>query len=167
VDVAADRAGTRTINQAGSAKARARVEVHADGTVAVAFTRDGAIPGEGHQSSQVPTTDVESTALDFLALLLTTRSALPVTGDYTARLTVNPPTQIFRRPDPVMGGHFVPWDEQRLYGWRHVDGPIVGTAGRDEVLSSWVDIVTDTVNQAGSACTLDADYLATILWVEE
>lgn len=157
------RVGSRASSQTGSAKARARVEVHGDGTVAVAFTRDGAIPGEGHQSSQVPINDIESTALDFLALLLTVRRGLKVTGDYTARLTVHPPTEIFRRPDPVMGGRFVPWDEQRVYGYRPVDGPIIGTAGRDDVLSSWVDIVTDAVNQAGAACSLDADQLATTL----
>jgi hypothetical protein len=74
--------------------------VHGDGAIAVVFTRDGAIPGEGHQSSQVPITDIESTVLDFLALLLGTRGTLKVAGDYTARLTVHPPTQIFRRPDP-------------------------------------------------------------------
>ncbi len=161
------RAGHRTIRSAGSAKARGRVEVHGDGTIAAAFTRDGALPGEAHQRTQVPIADIEATALDFLALLLSVRTTLGMSGDYTARLTVHPPTQIFRRSDSSMQGHFVPWDEQRVYGYRPVDGPIIGTAGRRELISSWVDVVADAVNQAGSACALDAAELDTALWVEE
>lgn len=149
------RAGHRTISAAGSAKARARVEIHGDGTVAVAFTRDGALFGEGQQRTQVPIVDIEATALDFLALLLAVRGALGLSGDYTARLTVRPATQIFRRSDPVVGGAFMPWDGQRVYGYRPVDGPIIGTADRRELISSWLDIVTDAVNQAGASCSLD------------
>jgi hypothetical protein len=161
------RSGHRTISVAGSAKARARVEVHGDGAVAVAFTRDGALPGEGHQRTQVPIVDIEATALDFLALLLAVRRSLGMSGDYTARLTVCPPTQIFRRSDSTVRGHFVPWDEQRVYGYRPVDGPIIGTAGRQELIASWVDIVTDAVNQGGSSCDLDAFEIGAALQVEE
>lgn len=161
------RAGHRTISAAGSAKARARVEIHGDGTVAVAFTRDGALFGEGQQRTQVPIVDIEATALDFLALLLVERGALGMSGDYTARLAVCPPTQIFRRSDPTVDGAFVPWDGQRVYGYRPVDGPVIGTAGRHELISSWFDIVTDAVNQAGASCSLDAVGIDTALWLEE
>lgn len=161
------RTGSRNLSAAGSATARARVEVHADGAVAVAFTRDGAIPHEGQQPSQVPIIDIETTALDFLSLLMTTRNALRITGDYTARLTVNPPTQIFRRHDAGTS-LFVPWDEQdRVLNYRPVDGLIVGTAGRDELLASWVSIVSDAVNQAGASCYLDARELDTALELDD
>lgn len=162
------RTGSRNISAAGSATARARVEIHGNGTVAVAFTRDGAIPGEGQQLSQVPNVDIESTALDFLALLMSARTALGVTGDYHARLTINPPTQIFRRSASVVSGHFIEWGEQdRVLNWRPVDGLIVGTAGRDELLSSWVDIVTDAVNQAGTQCGLNARDLDITLELDD
>lgn len=161
------RADTRSMSGAGSAKARARVEIHADGAIAVAFTRDGALPGEGQQRTQVPVVDIEATALDFLAALLAVRHGLGMNGDYTARLTVHPPTQIFRRSDASLQGHFAPWDEQRVYGYRPVDGPIIGTAGRSELIASWVDIVTDAVNQTGATCGLNPDAIETVLWVEE
>ncbi len=159
------RTGDRTIGAPDPSKARARVEIHGDGTVALAFTRDGAIPGEGRQRTQVPIVDIESAAKDFLALLLSVRSGLGVGGDYTARLTVSPPTEIFRRAG-LSVTDFVPWDQQRVYGYRPVDGSIIGTAGRSELIASWVDIVTDSVNQAGAACALDAAQIETALLVE-
>ena len=63
------RSARRDILAAPSAVAQARVEVHGDGTVAVAFTRDGAIPRQGRQLSQLPVDDLEQTALDCFALL--------------------------------------------------------------------------------------------------
>jgi hypothetical protein len=161
------RTGSRAISAAAPARARARVEVHGDGTVAIAFTRDGALFGEGRQPTQVPVNDIESTAVDFLALLMQSRKTLGVTGDFVARLTVHPPTEIFRRPDSVVSGSFVPWDEQRVLGYRPVDGVVIGTAGREELLSSWVDLVTDAVHQAGAPCTLDANRIATEIWLDE
>jgi hypothetical protein len=161
------RAGQRPITAAGSAIARGRVEVHGDGTVAAAFTRDGAMPGEGRQYTQVPIVDLESTGLDFLALLLAVRSTLGVQGDYTARFAVVPPTQIFRRSDSAMLGYFAPWDGERVYGYRPVEGSIIGTTTRSEVISSWVDIVTDAIHQAGSACSLISGQLEASLISEE
>ena len=164
------RNGSRTMGPLGGSDpiappARARVEVHGDGAVAVAFTRAGAIPEAGWQQTHVTTSDIEATARDFLALLLSVRDALRMTGDYTARLTVHPATEIFRRPE---GGYILPWHEtDRVYGYRPVDGAIVGTAGRDALISSWVDLVSDAVNQAGAPCRLDATDLATTLWAEE
>lgn len=161
------RSGTRPINGASSAKARGRVEIHGDGTIALAFTRDGALPGEGHQRTQVPVVDIESAALNFLALLLSARETLGTNGDYTVRLTVTPPTEIFRRGDAGQLGRFQPWDEQRVYGYRPVDGSVIGTAGRTELISSWVDVVTDAVNQAGAGCDLNANHIETMILVED
>lgn len=160
------RTGDRTLSKL--ATARGHVEVHNDGAIAVAFTRHGYIRGEGgYQPNQVPIVDIESTARDFLALLLATRTGLGVSGDYTARLTVHPTTQLFRRSDYVLSGHFINWDEEhRVHGYRPVDGPIIGTASRDEVISSWVAVVTDAVNQAGVPCSLTADDLITQLMAD-
>jgi len=149
------------------ARMHARIEVHGDGTVAVAFTRDGAIVGEGRQPGHVPINDIDSSAVDFLALLLATRTALGLNSDYTARLTVHPPAEVFRRRDPVVSSAFIPTDGHRVFGYRPVDGVIVGAAGRDELMSSWVDIVTDAVHQAGASTSLSADNIATTIWLEE
>ena len=110
---------------------------------------------------------IDSTAVHFLALLLATRTALGLNSDYTARLTVHPPAEVFRRRDPAVGSAFVPTDGLRVFGYRPVDGLIVGTASRDELMSSWVDIVTDAVNQAGASTSLNADDISTTIWLEE
>lgn len=161
------RVGRREIHRAQPAVARSRIEIHGDGTIAVAFTRDGALPGEGRQHTQVPVTDIESTALDFFALLWQTRSELGVQGDYAARVTVHPPTEIFRKPDSTLQGHLQPWDEQRVYGYVPIDGPILIGDGRETALGSLVALATDAVNQAGAAASLDADHLLTQLWLED
>lgn len=161
------RSGMRDMLGASPSRARARVEIHGDGTIALAFTRDGALPGEGHQPTQVPINDIESASLDFLALLLSARARLGLTGDYAARLTVFPATEIFRRPDPYGFGRFAPWDQQRVYGYRPVDGPIIASGSTSELIASWVDIVTDAVNQAGAPCSLTASDIETTLIVED
>lgn len=158
------RQGHRTITAASGAVARGRVEVHGDGTVIAAFTRDGAIPGEGRQLGQVPIDDIEATGLDFFALLWQLSQELNVTSDYTARLTVHPPTQIFRRPDPTLADHLQPWDEEhRVYGYAPVDGPVLTGEGLEVALTSWVDIVSDAVNQTGTASNLEVNQLLTSL----
>lgn len=153
------RTGRRPIRAAEPATMLAHVEVHFDGAVAVAFTRDGAIPGEGHQPTHVPVDDIEQTGLQFLALLMALRSQLDVAGDYNARLTVYPATEIFRRPDPGTRGYYQPWDMQRIYGYRPVDGVLTGTGDDDALLTSGIELIADAVNQAGSPCSLDGDAL--------
>lgn len=105
------RQGKRPLTAAGGAVARGRVEVHGDGSVAVAFTRDGAIRGEGQQRSQVALDDFEAVARDLLAVLWEARRRLRVASDYTARIAVTPPSEIFRVPDAAMKGAYQVWDE--------------------------------------------------------
>lgn len=50
------------------------------------------------------------------------------------RFTVHPATEIFRRSDPVLGGNYLPWDEQRVYGYTPVDGPLLTSLGMDAVI---------------------------------
>ena len=161
------RVGRRDIQAAPGAVARARVEVHGDGTVAVAFTRDGALSSEGRQAGQVPVDDIESTAVELFQLLWAARNELRTSSDYTARLTVHPPTQIFRRPDPTESGRYQPWDEHRVYGYVPVEGPVLVSEGLESALESWVALVSDAVNQAGSACSLDVDQLLTRWWTKD
>lgn len=140
------------------AVARARVELHGDGSVAVAFTRDGAIPGEGRQRSQVPLDDFEAVARDLFSVLWEARRRLRVTSDYTARVAVTPPTQIFRVPDPAMRGAYVAWSEvSRIYGYAPITGPIIASEGREGTVRSWFDVVNDAIDQTGYTWPLNAD----------
>jgi hypothetical protein len=160
------RTTSRQIHGVNNSLVRSRLELHQDGSAAMAFTRDGVFPGESKQPSQVATTDIETTARDFFALLWQMREQLQVNGDYAVRLTVHPATQIFRRPDPGLGGQFQPWDGERVYGFVPVDGLVVIEEGLQPALESWMEVVEDTINQAGSTCTDSAADLMTLLWVE-
>lgn len=164
------RRGQRSLTGASGAVVRGLVEVHGDGTVIAAFTRDGAINGEGRQPGQVPIADIEATALDFFALLWQASQELSVTSDYAARLAIHPSTEIFRRSDSDSTAleHFRPWSEDdRVFGYAPIDGPIITGEGRDTALSSWIDLVTDAVNQAGAMCTLDVNQLITRLMLDD
>ncbi|KQS69832.1 helix-turn-helix domain-containing protein [Modestobacter sp. Leaf380] len=152
------RFGRQPVSQAGGATPRARVEVHGDGTVAMAFTRDGFFRGET-QRGEVALADIEQTGLEFFALLWTARTALGVTGDYSARIAVEPSTQVFRRLDPHIN-EFLPFDEShRVLGYAPVDGPVLVDGGRDQALTTWLDLVRDAVNQAGVTSSLDAEEI--------
>lgn len=162
------RRGQRPLTAASGAVARGNVEVHGDGSVVAAFTRDGAINGEGRQLTQVPIADIESTALDFFALLWQTSQELSVASDYTVRLAVHPSTEIFRRSDSTLVGQFQQWNENdRVYGYAPIDGPIITGEGLETALSSWIDLVTDAVNQAGATCTLDVNQLHTKIMLDD
>lgn len=148
-----------------SATPRARVEVHGDGSVAVALTRDGAF-GDGHPG-QVAIPDIEQTGRELFTLLWSTHTNLSVTGDYTARITVSPGTEEFRRPDSIVSD-FTPFDEShRVLGYQPVDGPIITEGGLEGALESWLDLVRDAVNQAGARSTLDAQDLMTALHLSD
>lgn len=152
------RAGGRTVRAITSAMMQARVEVHGDGAIAVAFTRDGVFSREPVQRSDVAIQDIEQTGVEFFALLWSAARTLTVNGDYMARIGVAPTTQLFRRSDPHLRGEFLPFDEaHRIPGYRPVDGPILASAGLDAALNSWFDLVIDAVNQTGVSSRLDAE----------
>lgn len=160
------RTGRRSVGGTNGATLRGRIEVRGDGSVAVGFTRNGAF-GRNRQPGQVAIPDIEQTGLDLFALLWETREALTVNGDYVARIAIEPPTQIFRRPDPVVN-EFIDFDEShRVFGYGSVEGPILMETGRETALASWVDLVTDAVNQAGVASALDASALLLRLELED
>jgi hypothetical protein len=160
------RFGRQSMNRGGGATPRARVEVHGDGTVAVAFTRDGFFRGETRRG-EVAIADIEQTGLEFFALLWTAKTSLGVAGDYSARITVEPPTQLFRRLDPQID-EFQDFDEShRVLGYGPVDGPVLVDGGRDQALASWLDLVRDAVNQAGVASALDPEEIILRLQLDD
>jgi hypothetical protein len=153
------RDARRTLDAPTQPTLQGRVEVHGDGSVAIAFTRDGALGRDDVQRTQVPIDDIERTALEFFALLWETRTRLGVSGDYTTRVTVQPPTEIFRRLDPSGSGLYQRWDENRVHGYRPVDGPVLTNEGLELALGSWADMVGDAVNQAGARSSFDVGQL--------
>lgn len=153
------RVGSRPISAVPGATARGRIEVHGDGTVAAAFSRGGAYP-EGLLADHVAIPDIEQTGIDFFCLLWSTYQVLRVTGDYTARFAIRPTTEVFRRADPSVHGHFADFDEsQRVRHYGPVEGPILATEGLEGIASSWLDLVNDAINQAGAGSRLDANDL--------
>lgn len=153
------RAGQRIVHRNQAGWMQARIEVHGDGTIAVAFHRGGAFSqGEPLQPGHVAIRDIEQTGVEFFALLWTAVVTLGVRGDYTARLGVIPPTQAFRRSNPHVVGEFLPSAESdRILGYRPVDGPILTSAGVESAVTSWFDLLVDAVNQAGVTSQLNAE----------
>lgn|GEM_PF-1666554 len=155
------RQGQRTLTAGGlDAVPRARVELHGDGSVAVAFTRDGYIPAEGRARGQVALDDFESVARDLFALLWEARVRLRVTSDYIARITVTPTTQVFRVPSQQLAGAYETFNEAgRVYGYGPVSGPIVASEGLEGALRTWFDVANDAINQTGYTWPLDAGHV--------
>lgn len=53
-----------------------------------------------------------------------------MTSDYTARITVTPPTQVFRVPSHQLAGAYESFSEEaRVFGYSPVSGPIIATEG--------------------------------------
>lgn len=162
------RQGSRTISASGGAVARARVELHGDGSVAVAFTQDGAVPGEGRLPSQVPLDNLRAVASNLFALLWEARTTLRVASDYTARIAATPTTQIFRVPDPVAQGAYQVWDEaHRVHGYAPVTGSIIASEGREGALRSWFEVANDAIDQTGYNWPLDADRVLRALQLQD
>ncbi|WP_426561344.1 helix-turn-helix domain-containing protein [Angustibacter sp. McL0619] len=142
---------------------RGRVEVHGDGSVAVAFTRDGNFPGEPGTQNHIAIEDLESVARDLLVLLLTHRRAVQVPGDYVFRLGLAPSTQLFRRRDPGEAA-FIPFDEQqRVLDFRTVEGPILLSHGIEAGVETWFEVIEDAVHQTGTELWYRPTYIVSEL----
>lgn len=139
----------------------ARVEVHTDGAITVAVTRDGAFPGESRLDQQVAIPDIEQVGLDLYALLSAWQKGTGHLTDYSARIGISRPTDQFRRADPTVGGRFAPFDEQhRVPDYQPVDGPILAASDSHTARLSCLDVIRDAVNQAGLETRLQVDHLA-------
>jgi hypothetical protein len=168
IDGAQTRRGLRSFHQlvrsASGGPFSARLEIHADGALAVGLTR-----GEWEMQAGVPRTavaisDLEQAGLDLTSLMLAWVINLGGSSNYSFRLNVAPSTQIFVRADSAMRQYFVPFTEdQRVPNFMAVDGTIIATEGSEPLLRSAVELIGDAVNQTGAATALSADALATQL----
>lgn len=141
----------------------ARVEVHGDGTIAVGFTRDGAIlPAPASGSREIAVCDIEQTSLDLLLLLQASTKIIGAVGDYQMRIDVVPTTTIFRHPDGMLQGHFREWDGQRVT-FRPVSGPLITEYGVEGLITSWFELVTDSVAQTGVESRISREEVRTWL----
>lgn len=141
-----------TLPKQPQAKLQGRVELHGDGSVVVAATRDtGYLGGPATGGpGEVAIRDLEQVGLDLLRVLRESQRRRGFHTDYAARLGISPSTQIFRRSDPSILGHFVPFDEShRVLDFQTVDGPIIGSRDESDLVASTFDVITDVVNQTG------------------
>lgn len=151
---------SRVINPPGQqqAKLQGRVELHGDGSVVVAATRDtgyigGPATGGPHEVAII---DLEQVGLDLLRTLRESQGRRGFHGDYAARIGISPDTQVFRRSDPALLGHFVPFDpSHRVLDFRPVDGPIIGSRDESILIASTFDVITDVVSQTGASLYSD------------
>lgn len=135
----------------GPSAVSSRVEVHGNGALAIAFTRGGLLGAKEHETEHVPTEDIERTAKDLTALILQAVESGSVLSDYLVRVGVESKTQVFRRPDPSLRGHYQPYDEsQRVKNHQPVDAVIVTQYGREQLLESAAELLTDLMEQVGS-----------------
>lgn len=119
-----------------------RVQLHGSGAVAVGTTRGRSYVGGNGGPHEVSVLDIEQVGLDLMGTLLTTTRAMGMASDYTVRIGVYPVTQVFRKPDPVLQGHYQPFDEQdRVYDYRTVDGPVLMSGGLEAPLGSTIEWV--------------------------
>ncbi|GMA89444.1 hypothetical protein GCM10025868_46940 [Angustibacter aerolatus] len=146
------------VEQRGPAAIRGRVEVHRDGAIAAAFTRDGALDQNTLVPSQVFSADLEVAGLDGLALMWSATTSLGIRSDYVAKIGTTPNTTIFRRRDEL--NLLVPSDPaEAVLNFRAVEGPVLASLGLEAMLRTGVDLITDVVEQTGSMCTVTADAL--------
>lgn len=155
------RSRVRTVPALNGARIRARVEIHADGSVAAGLTTSGAIAPGDVGVSDVPVDQLEKIGLDLLALADLVSNRAGSSSDYAARLGVTPPTQVFRLPD-TLSPHYQPFDEaSRVLVFPPVDGLLPRSLGLREFLAGGVDLIGDAMNQAGTFTTLTTDELWT------
>lgn len=139
---------------------RARVEVHADGSLAVGITRDGVIHRDEIEPTHVRMDDLDKVGLDLLALILTARAAGGPAGDYDVIVDVTPEASIFRRPDPSFIGHYARYAESDTFPvFQPIAGTIIADLGRKELLKSLLDVIEDAKNQVNSSTIWNVDQL--------
>ncbi|GAB3253772.1 AlbA family DNA-binding domain-containing protein [Arthrobacter pigmenti] len=150
------RTGLRRYFKASSRKSRShtlqsRVEVYGDGTLTVAFTRDGLLGTQGGQRGHIPIDDLEHVTKDLISMILHAVESGSISSDYRTRIGVSPRTQVFRRPDSSVVGEYQPFDERTRVNNHHpVDGIIVTQFGRVSLLNSAAELLTDVLGQVGS-----------------
>lgn len=129
---------------------KSRVELHGNGSISLALTRDGFLGPNDLQSGQVSTVDIERVTMNLIAMILNATETGSVVSDHRVRIGVAPNTQIFRHPDPVLAGLHQPFDEsQRITNHQPLDAVIVTRFGRGPLLDSAAEFLTDLMAQVG------------------
>ncbi|MGP5045947.1 AlbA family DNA-binding domain-containing protein [Glutamicibacter ardleyensis] len=134
----------------GEGRVQARVEIHGNGSLAIAFTRDGATGANIRHPNFVPIDDIQNLAKDLIALILQATESHTVLSDYRLRVNVAPTTQAFLRPDPHLVGHYQPFEEEhRIHNHQPIDATIVTQYGRHQLLQSAAELLEDINAQFG------------------
>lgn len=144
----------------GDGTIKARVEIHGNGSLAIAFTRDGVIGANDRRPKFVPIDDVQNHAKELIALILQATESQSVLSDYRVRVSVEPTTQAFLRPDSHAGGHYQPFEEEhRIYNHQPIDANIITQYGRHQLLQSAAELLEDINAQFGYYSSLTATDL--------
>jgi hypothetical protein len=143
-----------------SITAKARAELHDDGTLVVAATRSGAFPGGSASGGdqEVAVTDLEQIGIDLVRLMLCAQRRRGFRANYFARIGISRATQIFRHPDQHFLGDMRPFDEaDRVLNFSPVEGPILGLDDERTAIVTAFDVIRDVMNQAGADLWVDPD----------
>lgn len=144
----------------GPGKIQARIELHGNGSFALAFTRDGVFGQNIREVGQVPVDDLLAMAKDIIALILQSVDSGSISSDYMVKAGVEPHTEIFRHPDPSLPNHYQPFDERhRVKNHEPVQAVMVTRYGREQLLESAAEFVTDLMMQIGSWVQVTASQL--------
>lgn len=134
----------------GNATIRARVEIHGNGSLAIAFTRDGVTGANVRRPNFVPIDDVQNHAKELIALILHATESHTVLSDYRLRVSVEPTTQAFLRPDPHIHGQYQQFtSEHYIPNHRPIDATIISQYGRHQLLTSAAELLEDINAQFG------------------
>lgn len=145
----------------GEGTIRARIEIHGNGSLAIAFTRDGVTGANVRRPNVVPIDDVQNHAKELIALILQATESHTVLSDYRVRVSVEPTTQAFLRPDPHLVGHYQPFEvEHRIPNHQPIDATIITQYGRHQLLQSAAELLEDLNAQFGYHTSPTADELA-------
>lgn len=160
------RRGLRRFSQIGinntraidGGRVRAIAELHLDGSVGIALTRGGFFgPNDSGDGSALATFDLDQAVLDLFILASQAAQDLQVASDYEVLVSVEPAVgSYFRRPDPMLGGHFRQFtEEDRIGAFQPVTGTFLIAQGSDTAVDSLVDVAEDAVNQTRTRSRLE------------
>lgn len=165
LDGAETRLGYRMFSRSGSVSEgdtayEARVEVHGNGALAVGATRGGILtPPDDVHPGHVATVDFEYMAWDLAGLLLKTVESGNVSGDFLVRIGVSPTPSAFRTLRRL-GNSFWPAEiGQPVRRAKAPEGLVVTDQGREALLESLWDVVTDAMSQTGEIPMMSSSQL--------
>ena len=161
------RRGLRKFWRSVSLKgASARVEIHTDGTVAVATRRtpEGFAGEAVAAGGEVAIPDLEQASLDIMLLIASVKERRIGGGDYLVQVGIAPFTQILRRASSDTTSLFAPWTEaERLPQYPAIRSTLVATQSHSALGESVLDLIDDVAIQAGTISSVDPGVVERIL----